>query len=596
MNQPAFSGKRLPEDFIPLSTNPAAENAAQKNGKDYDSMKKKWWKESVVYQIYPRSFKDSNGDGIGDLQGIISKLDYIKELGADVIWICPVYPSPNDDNGYDISDFTGIMDIFGTMDDWEQLLHEIHQRGMRLIMDLVLNHTSDEHPWFIESRSSKDNPKRDWYIWRSGKDGKEPNNWESLFRGSAWEYDELTNEYYLHLFSKKQPDLNWENPEVRNELYKMTTWWLDKGIDGFRIDAISFIKKKEGLPDAPNLSGERYVPAWDCHRNQPGIHDFLREMKEKVFKKYDIMTVGEADGVSPDDALYYVDEDMGSFDMIFHFEHMGLDSGIGGKWELKPWQLSDLKQIVTRWQAGLHAKGWNASYLENHDQPRSVSRFGNDQKYHKESAKMLATFLLTMQGTPFIYQGQEIGMTNVKFPSIDDYKDVESLNLYHECLAKGEEKKAWDYIYSKGRDNSRTPMQWDDGLHGGFTEGSPWIEANPNYKEINVEQSLKDSDSIFYYYKELIQLRKEHEAIIYGEYHPILEEDDCVYACLRTLDEEAVLVILNFSGEQTDFVLPENWSYSKNQLLMANIKVNPKEDIHHITLQPYEARIYKLFN
>ncbi|MGG3640163.1 glycoside hydrolase family 13 protein [Bacillus gobiensis] len=561
-------------------------------------MQKKWWKESVVYQIYPSSFKDSNGDGIGDLQGIISKLDYIKELGANVIWICPVYPSPNDDNGYDISDYTDIMDIFGTMADWEQLLKEIHQRDMKLIMDLVLNHTSDEHPWFIESRSSKDNPKRDWYIWRPGKDGKEPNNWESLFRGSAWQYDELTDEYYLHLFSKKQPDLNWENPEVREELYRMTTWWLDKGIDGFRIDAISFIKKKDGLPDAPNLSGELYVPAWDCHRNQPGIHDFLAELKERVFNNYDIMTVGEADGVSPDDALLYVDEALGSFNMIFHFEHMGLDSGIGGKWDLKPWQLPDLKKIVTRWQSGLHAKGWNASYIENHDQPRSVSRFGDDQKYHKESAKMLATFLMTMQGTPYIYQGQEIGMTNVKFNSIEDYKDVESLNLYHESSAKGDEhiQKAWDYIYSKGRDNARTPMQWNDLPHGGFSEGNPWIAVNPNYKKINVEQSLKDNDSIFYYYKELIRLRNEHDVIVYGDYRPILEEDERVYACLRTLEDEAVLVILNFSREQADFTLPTDWKFAINHLLIANNEVNPEESINKFTLRPYEARVYKLSN
>ncbi|MGG3572433.1 alpha-glucosidase [Bacillus gobiensis] len=561
-------------------------------------MQKKWWKESVVYQIYPSSFKDSNGDGIGDLQGIISKLDYIKELGANVIWICPVYPSPNDDNGYDISDYTDIMDIFGTMADWEQLLKEIHQRDMKLIMDLVLNHTSDEHPWFIESRSSKDNPKRDWYIWRPGKDGKEPNNWESLFRGSAWQYAELTDEYYLHLFSKKQPDLNWENPEVREELYRMTTWWLDKGIDGFRIDAISFIKKKDGLPDAPNLSGELYVPAWDCHRNQPGIHDFLAELKERVFNNYDIMTVGEADGVSPDDALLYVDEALGSFNMIFHFEHMGLDSGIGGKWDLKPWQLPDLKKIVTRWQSGLHAKGWNASYIENHDQPRSVSRFGDDQKYHKESAKMLATFLMTMQGTPYIYQGQEIGMTNVKFNSIEDYKDVESLNLYHESSAKGDEhiQKAWDYIYSKGRDNARTPMQWNDLPHGGFSEGNPWIAVNPNYKKINVEQSLKDNDSIFYYYKELIRLRKEHDVIVYGDYRPILEEDERVYACLRTLEDEAVLVVLNFSREQADFTLPTDWKFAINHLLIGNNEVNPEESINKFTLRPYEARVYKLSN
>ncbi|MTT31768.1 alpha,alpha-phosphotrehalase [Terrilactibacillus sp. BCM23-1] len=561
-------------------------------------MQKQWWKESVVYQIYPRSFNDSNNDGIGDLQGIISKLDYIKFLGANVIWICPVYSSPNDDNGYDISDYKGIMDVYGTMEDWEQLLEEIHQRDMKLIMDLVPNHTSDEHPWFIESRSSKNNPKRDWYYWRPGKDGKEPNNWESIFLGSAWQYDDLTDEYYLHLFSKKQPDLNWENPEVREALYNMITWWLNKGIDGFRIDAITFIKKKEGLPDAPNLYGTRYVPAWDCHRNQPGIQNFLSELKEKVFDKYDIMTVGEADGVDPEGSLLYVDETQGKFNMIFHFEHMGLDSGPNGKWDVVPWQLKDLKKVMTRWQVGLHEKGWNANYLENHDQPRSVSRFGDDKKYYKESAKMLATFLMTLQGTPYIYQGQEIGMTNVRFESIDDYRDVESLNLYRENEDKGNEsiQKALECIYAKGRDNARTPMQWNDQINAGFTEGTPWISVNPNYKEINVEKSLNEKDSIFHYYKELIQLRKEHEVLIYGDYHLILEDDDQIYAYIRSLEDEAILVILNFSEKPANFVLPEDLGYTSQSLLIANKKVSSNGKLNMFTLHPYEARVYKLTN
>ncbi|MBD1379636.1 glycoside hydrolase family 13 protein [Metabacillus arenae] len=560
-------------------------------------MNKKWWKESVVYQIYPRSFMDSNEDGIGDLQGVISKLDYLQKLGIDVIWICPIYKSPNDDNGYDISDYQDIMDEFGTMKDFNQLLKEVHQRGMKLIMDLVINHTSDEHPWFIESRSSKDNPKRDWYIWRPGKDGKEPNNWESIFKGSAWEYDEVTGEYYLHLFSRKQPDLNWENTAVRKELYKMVTWWLDQGIDGFRIDAITFIKKKAGLPDAPNPSGLRCVPAWDCHRNQPGIQDFLGELKESVFSKYDIMTVGEADGVLPDEAAFlYTNEVTGKFNMLFQFEHMGLDSGPGGKWEVVPWNLGELKQVITKWQTGLHNNGWNTSYLENHDQPRSVSRFGDDQKYHKESATMLATFLMTLQGTPYIYQGQEIGMTNVKFDSIEDYRDVESLNLYREHQERnGNVKPAWDYIYAKGRDNSRTPMQWDATENAGFTTGIPWLKVNPNYKEINVKKSLEDSNSIFYYYQNLIKLRKEHEVFVYGDYDLILENHEKIYAYTRVLDNETLLIMTNFSNESSEFQMPIHIHYHSKNLLISNYEVEEKDDkISSIFLKPYEARVYLL--
>ncbi|MFC0471086.1 alpha-glucosidase [Halalkalibacter kiskunsagensis] len=559
-------------------------------------MNQKWWKESVVYQIYPRSFMDSNGDGIGDLQGVISKLDYLEKLGIDVIWICPIYKSPNDDNGYDISDYQDIMDEFGTMEEFDQLLKEAHQRGIKLIMDLVINHTSDEHPWFIESRSSKDNPKRDWYIWRPGKDGKEPNNWESIFKGSAWEYDEVTEEYYLHLFSRKQPDLNWENPAVREELYKMVTWWLDKGIDGFRVDAITFIKKKAGLPDALNPSGEKYVPAWDCHRNQPGIQDFLEELKDRVFSKYDIMTVGEADGVSPDEAAsLYTNEVTGKFNMLFQFEHMGLDSGPGGKWEVIPWKLRDLKQVITKWQEGLHNNGWNTSYFENHDQPRSVSRFGDDQQYHKESAKMLATFLMTIQGTPYIYQGQEIGMTNVKFDSIDDYNDVESLNLYREHLeCNGNVKPAWDYIYAKGRDNSRTPMQWDDTENAGFTVGTPWLKVNPNYKEINVKNSLEDSNSIFYYYQSLIKLRREYKVFVYGNYNLILDDHEQIYAFTRVFGDETLLVITNFSSETPEFQMPSQIQYNSKNLLISNYEVDENDDNISILLKPYEARVYLL--
>lgn len=559
-------------------------------------MKRKWWKESVVYQIYPQSFLDSNGDGIGDLRGIISRLDYLQELGINVVWICPVYQSPNDDNGYDISDYTQIMEQFGTMADWEALLEGLHTRGIRLIMDLVINHTSDEHPWFAESRSSKDNPKRDWYVWRPGKEGKEPNNWESIFKGSAWEYDELTGEYYLHLFTRKQPDLNWENPVVREELYKMVAWWLDKGIDGFRIDAITFIKKKAGLPDAPNPLGLRYVPAWDCHRNQPGIQEFLGELKERVLAKYDIMTVGEADGVTPGEAAsLYTNEETGKFNMIFHFEHMGLDSGSGGKWEIVPWKLGDLKQTMTKWQVGLHNNGWNALYLENHDQPRSVSRFGDDGRYRRESAKLLATFLLTLQGTPYIYQGQEIGMTNVRFDTIQDYRDVESLNLYRECMERdGHAGAAWSYIYAKGRDNARTPMQWSDSPNGGFTKGTPWIGINPNYKEINVEAEQRNPDSVFHYYKKLIQLRKELGVIVYGDYQLLLTDHPNIYAYLRSIEEERVLVILNFFGEPAKFEFPQELQGAVRQLLLGNYDAGTDEGKDSLLLRPYEALVYRL--
>ncbi|WP_035101624.1 glycoside hydrolase family 13 protein [Aneurinibacillus terranovensis] len=556
---------------------------------------KYWWKESVVYQIYPRSFMDSNGDGIGDLQGIISKLDYLKSLGIDVIWLSPVYQSPNDDNGYDISDYQEIMDEFGTMSDWEQLLADVHARGMKLIMDLVPNHTSDEHPWFIESRSSKDSPKRDWYIWRPGKNGKEPNNWESIFSGPAWKYDETTGEYYMHLFSARQPDLNWENPIVRHEIYNVMKWWLAKGIDGFRIDAITHIKKTAGLPDAANPEGKPYVPALEHHLNRPGIHDFLQEMKDEALSKYEAMTVGETPGVSPEDALEYVNEMTGKFNMVFQFELMEIDSGPGGKWDLKLWRLRDLKKVITRWQKGLEGKGWNSLYLENHDQPRSVSRFGDDHKYHKESAKMLATFFMMLQGTPYIYQGQEIGMTNVRFSSIDDYKDVEILNYYREALKEGKAgHDVMESIYSKGRDNARTPMQWDATQNAGFSSGTPWIKVNPNYGQINVQQQLQDPDSILHYYKRLIALRKQNPALIYGTYDLIAEENEKVYAYTRTFENETILVILNFTRETVPFELPDSLSNATAQVMIRNYQTDRSETIHSLILQPYEALVYRL--
>jgi alpha-glucosidase len=554
-------------------------------------MNKKWWKEAVAYQIYPRSFMDSNGDGIGDLQGVISKLDYLKDLGIDVIWICPIYKSPNDDNGYDISDYKDIMDEFGTMADFDQLLEEVHKRGMKLILDLVINHTSDEHPWFIESRSSKDNPYRDYYIWHPGKNGKEPNNWESIFGGSAWEYDEKTCEYYLHVFSRKQPDLNWENPKVRHELYEMINWWLDKGIDGFRVDAISHIKKVPGFPDLPNPKKLKYVPSFKGHMNRPGIQEFLEELKENTFAKYDIMTVGEANGVTVEDADLWVGEEKGKFNMIFQFEHLELwDKSVD-----KGLDIHALKKTLTKWQKGLEGMGWNALFLENHDQPRSVSTWGNDKEYWAESAKCLATMYFLMQGTPFIYQGQEIGMTNVQFDSIDDYNDVAIKNLYRLEKVNGKpHEEIMEIIWKRGRDNSRTPMQWSAEENAGFTTGKPWMKVNPNYKHINVEQAIKDPNSIYNYYKKLIQLRKENEVLVYGNYDLILKRHNEIYAYTRTLENKKILVITNLFAKEAKFILPRNLTYKSSELLISNYEVDPNEKIKHITLRPYEARVYRL--
>ena len=554
-------------------------------------MKKQWWKEAVAYQIYPRSFMDSNGDGIGDIQGIIAKLDYLRDLGIDCIWICPIYPSPNDDNGYDISDYTGIMDEFGTMDDFDELLGEVHARGMTLILDLVINHTSDEHPWFIESRSSKDNPYRDYYIWHAGKNGVEPNNWESIFGGSAWEFDPKTEEYYMHVFSRKQPDLNWENKEVRNRLYDMVNWWLDKGIDGFRVDAISHIKKTPGYPDLPNPDNKQYVPSFAGHMNQPGIQTFLRELKQKTFSHYDIMTVGEANGVGIDEAEDWVGEEDGIFNMIFQFEHLDLwgNSAVGGI------DMPQLKQALSKWQDGLEGRGWNALFLENHDQARSVSTWGEDTIYREKSAKSLGTMYFLMKGTPFIYQGQEIGMTNVQFDSIDDYNDVAIKNLYqHERKLGKSHQDVMDMIWKSGRDNSRTPMQWNDTRNAGFTDGIPWMKVNPNYREVNVEQSLADADSIYHYYKKMIRLRKEHDVLIYGTYELALPEHAHIYAYTRTSGDAKVLVLANLFAEETEVSLPDALCVGEAELLLANDTVDEVGLEKHMHFKPFEARVYRI--
>lgn len=556
-----------------------------------------FWQEGVVYQIYPRSFMDSNGDGVGDLQGIISKLDYLKELGVDIVWLSPVYKSPNDDNGYDISDYEAIMDEFGTMEDWEKLLHGLHDRGIKLIMDLVVNHSSDEHAWFQEARKSKHNPYRDYYIWRPGKpDGSEPNNWLSFFGGSAWQYDEATDEFYLHLFTKKQPDLNWENPKLRQEVYDMMKFWLDKGIDGFRMDVINCISKVDDLPSAGE---ERYAWGGDFFLCGPRLSQYLREMNEQVLSKYNAMSVGEMPGVTPEQAAVFTNPDNRQVNMVFQFETMDIDSGEGGKWNFKPWRLADLQAVTSKWQYALDGKGWNSLYLNNHDQPRMVSRFGNDTVYRKESAKLLATFLHTLQGTPYIYQGEEIGMTNVQFGSIDDYKDVETLNFYREAVHERgvSPERAMASIYAKGRDNARTPIQWDDSENGGFTAGEPWIAVNPNYREINVEESLRDPDSIFHYYKTLIALRKRHPIMIYGSYDIVAEEHEQIYAYTRSLGEQKWLVVLNFSGKEAQFVLPEalkSFSGGGNELIIANYGDVPAASVEELRLRPYEARVYKL--
>ncbi len=553
-------------------------------------MNKVWWKEAVAYQIYPRSFMDSNGDGIGDLNGIILKLDYLKALGIDVIWVSPFYKSPNDDCGYDISDYKDIMDEFGTMEDFDRLLEEVHKRGMKLIADLVINHTSDEHPWFIESRSSVDHPKRDWYIWRDGVNGAEPNNWESIFSGSAWEYDENTGQYYMHLFSKKQPDLNWENAEVREALYEMVNWWLDKGIDGFRVDAISHIKKEEGLTDMPNPHGLKYVSSFDKHMNVEGIHPLLADLKANTFDKYDIMTVGEANGVKIEDAHLWVGEEEGKFNMVFQFEHLGLwkDNGDQGT------DVRQLKKILTKWQKGLEGVGWNALYIENHDLARIVSTLGDDQNYWKESATSLGMMYFMMKGTPFIYQGQEIGMTNVQFDKVEDYQDVQSTGLYYSKLEQGmSHEDIMEIIWATARGNSRTPMQWNDGVNSGFTTGTPWLAVNPNYQTINVEAQEEDPDSILNFYKEMIALRKSEDIFVYGTYDLVFEDHQEIYAYTRTLGEKRVLILCNLTNKQTSINL-EKITVSTDQLLLSNIPVEEHESIQELTLKPFEARIYSL--
>ena len=551
-------------------------------------MEKRWWKESVVYQIYPRSFCDSNGDGIGDLNGITGKLDYLKELGIDVIWLSPVYKSPNDDNGYDISDYQAIMDEFGTMEDFDRMLATAHEKGIKIMMDLVVNHTSDEHKWFIESRKSTDNPYRDYYIWRPAKeDGSLPNNWGSCFSGPAWEYDKTTDMYFLHLFSKKQPDLNWDNPAVRQDVFDMMNWWLKKGVDGFRMDVISLISKEPGLPDKE--TGINGYATFNVSANGPHVHEYLQEMRQKALNNADTITVGECSGVTLEEAKKYARSDEKELNMVFQFEHMDVDSDEkAGKWTTRKMDLRNLKKILTRWQKGLQDIAWNSLYWENHDQPRSVSRFGNDSDEYREiSAKMLATCIHMMQGTPYVYQGEELGMTNCPFNTLDNFRDLESINAFHELTEQGKMTKEdmMAAIGYKGRDNARTPMQWDDSAYAGFSTTNPWIMVNPNYTKINAKDQVNREDSVFKYYQKLIKLRHESELIVYGTYDLILDDDKDIYAYIRTLGDEKLIVYCNFSENTREVELPEEFVNKK--VLISNYsdaKANQK-----ITLRPYEA-------
>lgn len=551
-------------------------------------MKRNWWKEAVAYQVYPRSFNDSNGDGIGDLPGLIEKLDYLENLGIDVIWLSPMYPSPNDDNGYDISDYKGIMSEFGTMNDFDQLLSSIHQRGMKLILDLVVNHTSDEHPWFIESKSSKTNAKRDWYIWADPKpDGSEPNNWESIFNGSTWEFDESTKQYYFHLFSKKQPDLNWENPDVRQAVFEMMNWWFEKGIDGFRVDAITHIKKNFEAGDLPVPDGKKFAPAFDVDMNQPGIQEWLQEMKDKSLSRYDIMTVGEANGVTPNDAEEWVGEENGKFNMIFQFEHLGLWSTGDTKFDVKSY-----KQVLNRWQKQLENVGWNALFIENHDQPRRVSTWGDDKNYWYESATSHATAYFLQQGTPFIYQGQEIGMTNYPFESIESFNDV-AVKTEYQIVKKegGDVNQLLDKYKMENRDNARTPMQWNNSINAGFTTGKPWFHVNPNYTEINVKQQLNDKFSILSYYKALIQLKKSDLIYTYGKFNMVDAENKQVFAYTRTFKNNTVLIVANLTNEISELNLPFELDISSVDIKLHNYHLNGI-NLDHI--KPYESFVVEI--
>lgn len=557
-------------------------------------MKQEWWQKAVVYQIYPKSFQDTTGNGVGDIQGIIKRLDYLKELGVDVLWLTPIYASPQKDNGYDISDYYSIHHEYGTMEDFDQLLKEAHQKGLKVIMDIVVNHTSTEHEWFKQAASSKDNPYRDFYIWKDGKeDGSEPTNWQSKFGGNAWQYDEKTGQYYLHLFDVTQADLNWENEKLRNEVYKMMQFWFEKGVDGFRLDVINLISKNQDFPDddgsaAPGDGRKFYTDG-------PRVHEFIHEMNQEVFSKYDSMTVGEMSSTTLEHCVKYTKPERNELSMTFNFHHLKVDYPDGEKWEIGEMDFQALKQILSKWQVGMNeGGGWNALFWCNHDQPRIVSRYGNDGEFHKESAKMLATTIHMMQGTPYIYQGEEFGMTDPKFTSIDQYRDVESLNMYNILQANGKsEEEILEILRRKSRDNSRTPVQWNGEKNAGFTDGTPWIETARNYRELNAENALKDKESIFYHYQKLIQLRKEYNIITDGDYELLAPEDDKIFAYLRSTDKEKLLVVNNFYEDEVTFTLPEHidWTGLTGTILLSNY---PDSDSmrESIKLRAYESIVY----
>ena len=559
-----------------------------------------WWKSAVVYQVYPRSFADSNGDGVGDLGGIAARLDYLATLGVDVLWLSPVYPSPQDDNGYDISDYQGIDPIFGSLAEFDMLLDGVHERGMRLVMDLVVNHTSDEHSWFVQSRSSPDSPKRDWYWWRppragmtAGEPGAEPTNWESFFSGSAWELDPASGEYFLHVFSRKQPDLNWENPEVREAVYSMMRWWLDRGVDGFRMDVVNFISKDPALPDGRVIAGGPFgdgTPAYICG---PRVHEFLAEMRREVFAGRDgpLLTVGEMPGVTVEEAVLFTDPARGEVDMVFQFEHVQLDQGVT-KWDVQPLRLRDLKASFGRWQAGLEAVGWNSLYWDNHDQPRVVSRYGDDGEFRVQAATMLATVLHLHRGTPYIYQGEELGMTNAPFDRIEDFRDIESLNHYAAAVAGGSDvADVLAGLRRMSRDNARTPMQWDASPHAGFTSGTPWIAVNPNFVEINAAAALADEGSVFHHYRRLIALRHDEPVVAHGDFTMLLASDAVVYAFTRRLDDVELLVLGNFSAEPVTADVPSAAEWAAAELLLANYA--PRDHEPELVLRPWESRVYR---
>ncbi|WP_367300898.1 glycoside hydrolase family 13 protein [Leuconostoc carnosum] len=550
----------------------------------------KWWQEAVVYQIYPRSFQDSNGDGIGDIPGIIQRLPYLKKLGIQVIWLSPIYQSPNDDNGYDISDYQKILPEFGTMADVEEMLQVAHQLGLKIMMDLVVNHTSDEHDWFKASRKTKNNPYRDYYIWRDPVDGHEPNNWLSDFGGSAWTYDQQTEQYYLHIFSKKQPDLNWDNPVLRNEIYDTMTWWLNKGVDGFRMDVINLISKDSDFPDDPNVDAVNHASSMNFVANGQHVHHYLKEMNQQVLSHYDVITVGEAPNVTTADAIKYAGLDSNELQMVFQFEHVEIDNspeGLG-KWSDERFKLVDLKRILSKWQSALDGKAWNSLYWNNHDRPRVVSRFGNDSdEYREKSAKMLAVTLHFMQGTPYIYQGEEIGMTNIALSSIDHYQDIDTRHAYQDLVVDQKRvapERMMQFIHHSSRDNARTPMQWDNTVNAGFTTGQPWLTVNPNYRHINVNQSLEDEHSIFHFYKKIIALRQQLPIITTGRYEVLDLEDNDVYAYKRVDGESQLLIVSNFSStEQTRH-------YQSGQ--QAELLISNYEDDAGDLLRPYESKVY----